>query len=498
MQLERLSAAEIGNLVNARQISPVEVVKYFKKRIIDRNSDINAFVYTKFDEAEKQARDLEKRLKTDFIWTPFTGVPFGLKDFLPNKPGWTNSHGGVECLITTDTIYSEFCKAMEKAGGIAIGKTNAPAYGFRGTTDNKLYGPTSTPFKVGYNSGGSSGGSAAAVADGLVPIAEGGDAGGSIRIPAAWCNLFGFKPGIGTVPSVCRPDAWAATHPFCFNGGLTKTVEDAAILLDYMSYFDPRDPFSRERFPFLDYQQESRKPIRGTAWKVALTYDFNFFEVDTEIRETITRIAHLLEEEGIQVDLVDFHFGYSLQEIAEMWCHALMFDSVIEIETDKANGRDYLKEHPEQFPKELMYWEEKCKNSTIWDLYKFNLVRTDILDQFENIFTDYDFIISPTACCLPVPNAIDGDTKGPTRINGKEVDPLIGWSETYLVNFVGNPAASVPVGLSKEDKLPIGMQVIGRRFHDIDVLRLSRLLEEINPWRNNFNIPFTRKIGEKA
>lgn len=498
MQLERMSAAEIGNLVNSRQVSPLEVLNYFKKRIIDRNPDINAFVYTKFDEAEKQAEGLEKKLKTDTDRVPFAGVPFGLKDFLPNKPGWTNSHGGVECLITTDTITSEFCAAMESAGGIAVGKTNAPAYGFRGTTDNKLYGPTSTPFKVGYNSGGSSGGSAAAVADGLVPIAEGGDAGGSIRIPAAWCNLFGFKPGIGTVPSVCRPDAWAATHPFCFNGGLTKTVEDAAILLDYMSHFNPRDPFSRMKNFSGEYYRIISLPFDKASCKVALTYDFNLFEVDSEVREKIQHVAHLLEKEGVQVDLVDFHFAYSLQEIAEMWCHALMFDSVIEIETDKAKGRDYLNQYPEQFPKELMYWEEKCKNSNIWDLYKFNLVRTDILDQFENIFTNYDFIISPTACCLPVPNATDGDTKGPTKINGKEVDPLIGWSETYLVNFVGNPAASVPVGLSKEDKLPIGMQIIGRRFHDVDVLRLSRLLEEINPWRDNFNIPFMRKIGEKA
>ncbi|MBR4600437.1 MAG: hypothetical protein IKO39_10365, partial [Treponema sp.] len=211
MKLEELSAFEIGSLVNERKISPVEVVKYFLDRIEKLNKSVNAFVYVTADYALEKARALEERLEKGENCGPFAGVPFALKDFLPNKKGWQSSHGGVECLVANDETDSVFCTAMEKAGGIAIGKTNAPAYGFRGTTDNLMYGPTSTPFNTKYNSGGSSGGSAAAVAAGLVPIAEGGDAGGSIRIPACFCNLYGFKAGVGTVPSVCRPDAWSAT-----------------------------------------------------------------------------------------------------------------------------------------------------------------------------------------------------------------------------------------------------------------------------------------------
>lgn len=492
MSLEYLSAVELGTLVNKRELKPLEVLEFFENRIQERNKRTNAFVYTKFEDAKKEALRLEKELMEGKYLGPFAGVPFGLKDFLPNKPGWQSSHGGVECLISTDTCYSEFCKAMEKAGGIAVGKTNAPAYGFRGVTDNRLYGPTSTPFNIKYNSGGSSGGSAAAVADGLVPIAEGGDAGGSIRIPANWCNLFGYKPGLGTVPSVIRPDAWSATHPFCFNFGLTRNVEDAAVLLDYMAYYDPRDPYSSTQCTGGEFQRTVLNTDTSflTGKRVALTLDFDLFEVEEEIRNMIKTTVEGLEKEGCIVDLIPFNFKYNAEQMSDSWCQSLIFDSVIEIEEDKRNGRDYIKEHPEQFPEEIQYWIEKCKNSTIQDLYNFNLIRTDILDNFRDKLDTYDFIISPVSCCHPALNASDRNTKGPASINGKEIDPLIGWSLTYLVNFIGYPAASVPIGLSK-DGFPVGMHVIGDKFKDMDVLRFSRAFELLHPWETNFKL-----IGE--
>ena len=491
MSLEYMSATEIGRLVNNKELKALEILDFFRNRIEERNKRINAFVYTKFEEAEQKALEVEKRIMQGLQVGPFAGVPFGLKDFLPNKPGWTSSHGGVECLISTDTCYSEFCKAMEHAGGIAVGKTNAPAYGFRGVTDNRLYGPTSTPFNVRYNSGGSSGGSAAAVADGLVPIAEGGDAGGSIRIPANWCNLFGYKPGVGTVPSVLRPDAWSATHPFCFNFGLTRTVEDAAVLLDYMSYYDPRDPYSSIKYVNSFQETCSRVDesfLKGK--KIALTLDFDLFEVEEEIKDMIKATARSLEKEGCIVDIVSFNFKHNATQMSDSWCQSLIFDSVIEIEADKKRGNDYIKEHPEQFPEEIQYWIDKCKNSSIQDLYTFNLIRTDILDNFRDKLDMYDFIISPVSCCHPVLNAEDRNTKGPTHINGKEIDPLIGWSLTYLVNFVGYPAASIPAGISK-DGFPVGLHVIGDKFKDIEVLKFSRAFELLHPWKDNFKL-----IGE--
>ena len=217
---------ELGDMVNNKEISPVEVIDYFQKRINQRDPSLNAFTYTKFDEALEEAKSLESRIMKGEYCGPFAGVPIGLKDFLPSKKGWTNSHGGVKSLIQVDNCDSEFYKAAKKLGAIAVGKTNAPAFGFSGACYNKMYGATSNPFDITRTSGGSSGGSAAAVADGLLLFAEGGDAGGSIRIPAGWCNLFGFKASVGSIPSYCRPDGWAATHPYCCNGALTKCVRD--------------------------------------------------------------------------------------------------------------------------------------------------------------------------------------------------------------------------------------------------------------------------------
>lgn len=488
MNLEYLSAKQLGDLVNKRDIRPIEVVKYFEDRIEKRNKDINAFVYTKFDSAENEAINIENRLNNGDDVGPFAGVPFALKDFLPNKIGWQSSHGGVECLISTDSVNSVFCEAMEKAGGIAIGKTNAPAYGFRGTTDNKLYGPTRNPFNTKYNSGGSSGGSAAAVGGGLVPIAEGGDAGGSIRIPAAWCNLFGYKPSVGTVPSVCRPDAWAATHPFCFNFGLTKTVEDAQILLDFMRRYDRRDPFSLplgELYSILN----GTESFMLHRYKVGVTYDFGLFEIDPEVRKSVDKAVDIFKECGCDISFIDFHFNHSLKDIADAWCNSLMFDSVVEIELDKKKGNDYLSEHPEQFPEELLYWKERSAKSTFWDLYNFNLIRTELLDQFENAFDSCDYILSPVSCCLPALNSNDRNTKGPSNINGVAIDPLIGWSQTLLVNFIGYPAASLPIGIY-DDNRPLGIQLIGKKFADDAILSLCSKFEKVAPWQENYKKSF--------
>ena len=244
MELEKLSAVALGREVRSGHISPTEVISYFADRITKRDPSLHAFTYTRFDEALSSAKELEHRLAKGESVGPLCGVPVGLKDFLPSKKGWTNSHGGVRALIREDEADSMFYIAAREAGAIAVGKTNAPAFAFRGTCDNMLYGPTCNPFDIEYNSGGSSGGSAAAVADGMLPLAEGSDGGGSIRIPSSWCGCFGFKASVGTIPSICRPDGWTATHPYCFNGAITRTVEDSALMLNYMARYNPRDPLS--------------------------------------------------------------------------------------------------------------------------------------------------------------------------------------------------------------------------------------------------------------
>ena len=487
-RLERLSAAELGRAVNGGQLSPTEALRYFLRRIEERNPSLNAFVYTKPEYALAEAAKLERRLAAGEEIGPFAGVPFALKDFLPSKTGWQCSHGGVKALLGDDPFDSEFCKAMERAGGIALGKTNAPAFGFRGTCDNLLYGPTANPFDTSRNSGGSSGGSAAAVADGLVPIAEGSDGGGSIRIPAAWCNCFGFKPSVGTVPSVARPDAWAATHPYCFNGGLTKTVEDAALLLNCMARYDPRDPLSRPQ-PKTDYAREMGRPVRG--WRIAYTPDFGVFPVEPEVAEIVERAALRFREAGAFVEPVRFSLSRSAYSLAETWCRSICVDTAIELERGRRDGFDLIGDHREDLPPAFIEWNERVAKGGLMDYYDFNLVRTELLDALEDVFENYDLILSPTTACLPVKNAADRDTVGPREIAGRPVEPLIGWCETFLVNFTGHPAASVPAGLSR-DGLPVGMQLIGKKFRDADLLAAARTFEEIQPWRGDYEIPLAR------
>ena len=487
MELEQLSGIQLGRLVNRKEVSPTEVISYFMGRILARNERINAFTYTMFDDALHEAKLLEQKILSGETNMPFAGVPIALKDFLPSKRGWKNSHGGVEALIQTDNADSEFYSAASKLGAIAIGKTNAPAFGFSGACENKLYGATKNPFNTSRTSGGSSGGSAAAVADGLVSFAEGGDAGGSIRIPSGWCNLFGFKPSIGTVPSYCRPDGWAATHPYCFNGSLTKTVEDSAWMLNAMAQYNPRDPISLPINANKDFVDLMHKSVKGM--KIAFTYDFDLYpEVSDSIKEAVYNTAKVLEKAGADVEPVKFNFQHTLHDIMFCWAWAISVDTALDLQFWKLDGLDLVKDNADQLPKEFIKFNEYASNVGILDMRKFNEIRTDILDNFEDVLYKYDAIVSPTAVCPPMPISWGGRAK---YFGDKELD-FISFAETPLANFVGYPAASVPAGMINCEGVgcPVGMQIIGRQYHDEDVFALSATVERLQPWTDNY--PFMK------
>src|SRR5690625_4919998 len=224
------SVKELSQLIANKEISPVELMDFTIEQIEKRNNDTNAFVYLGFEEARKSAALAEQKVMNGEKVGVLHGIPTAIKDLFDFKPGWPTTFGGIPAL--KDNIANFYCmyaERMEQQGAIIVGKTNSPIMGFRGTCDNPLFGPTKNPFDLSKNSGGSSGGSAAAVADGLVPIAEGTDAGGSIRIPASWCGLYGFQPSIGRVPSGSRPNAFSGMNLYRYKGPITRSVEDAAI-----------------------------------------------------------------------------------------------------------------------------------------------------------------------------------------------------------------------------------------------------------------------------
>jgi len=485
-ELHKLSGIELGKLVRDKKVKPREVLDYFFTRIEAVNPAINAFVMRYTADAYQAADALEERIMQGHEVGPLAGVPTALKDFLPSKKGWKHTHGGFKSLVREDEYDSEYTKAVEYLGSIPIGKTNAPAFGFRGITDNHMFGPTSTPFDVTRNSGGSSGGSAAAVAAGLVPFAEGGDAGGSIRCPANWCNCFGFKPSAGLVPSVCRPDAWAATHPYCCGGPITRTVDDAALIISYMQHYDPRDPLSVP-LPKFDYRAmytDKERPLEGL--KIAVTYNFDIFpdpedEIAGAVSESVSMLAHL----GAVVARPKFKFKSTLEDVQSAWLRGICVDTAIDAELWRKHGFD-MNLHRDELPEEFFYWNDRAINSSMMDYRRFHDIRTDILDAHQDVFDRFDIIIAPVAGCMPPKNVLNGLAKGPEYMNGVKVDPLIGFCYTYLENMIGTPAASVPFMIDSATNLPIGLQIIAPRYKDANVFRVAYALEKENPWRNNY------------
>lgn len=477
-ELNKLSGKEIGCLVRTKQISPKESVQSAFDRIKEANPKVNAFTYTMYDDAMNQASDLEAKILKGEDPGPLAGVPVGLKDFLPAKKGWTATHGGVKSFVTVDEEDCTFWKAARDQGCIAVGKTNAPSFGFRGTTYNKMYGNTNNPFNTDYNSGGSSGGSCAAVGSQMVPLAACGDAGGSTRCPSAWCSTFGFKPSAGIVPSVCRPDAWTATHPYCCDGPTARTVLDAALIMEKMMAYDPKDPISVP-IPHKQFSKLMNSGVKGM--RIGFTPDYNLFKtVDPQIAEAVGRFARVLSDNGAHVEYVNFNFKFSLDEMVEAWLRSISVDSALDLHLLKeSTGFDLIGDHAEDLPDQFIKWAHEAFNSSMLDYRKFHEIRTDILDANLKAFENHDIIISPVTCCMPVLNSAE-DTKGPS-----DAEQLIGFCQTWLQNMTGNPAASVPAGLGKNN-LPIGVQVVGKRYFDEDVFKVARVIEEAMPWANNY------------
>src|SRR5215213_3830537 len=484
------TATELAARIRRRDLSPVEVIDAVITRIEARNPSLNALVFTAFDEAREQARRAEQMVTSGAALGPLHGVPTAIKDLFDFKPGWPATFGGIRALRSFSVpAYCTYAERMEAAGAVLVGKTNSPIMGFRGTCDNYLFGPSRNPFDTAKNTGGSSGGSAAAVADGLLPLAEGTDGGGSIRIPAAWCGVYGYKASFGRIPYLNRPNAFSGINPFLFEGPITRTVEDAALALDALAGYDPRDPFSLDT-------GERFTPAVGrsiSGWRIAYSPDFDVFPVDKRVTEVVGTAVRAFEQAGAQVEEVRLGIERDQRELSDLWCQLIMPINVETFENFKRNGLDLLADHRDDFPPEYLRWIDQGYRMSALDLSRDQQTRSEIYDAIQRVLDDYQLLVTPTLACLPVDNAEDGNTVGPSRINGVEVDPLIGWCLTYFVNFSGHPAASIPAGLA-EDRLPVGMQLIGRRYADADVLAASATFERLRPWQDTYQLCANRTL----
>jgi amidase len=199
----------------------------------------------------------------------------------------------------------------------------------------------------------------------------------------------------------------------------------------------------------------------------------------------VDRALAAFEEAGAHVEEVEIGIKRSQRELSDLWCRLIAPKNVAAIEGFKRQGIDLLGQHRDDFPPEFLYWDEIGRKITVPQFLNDQATRTEVFDALRGVLDRYDFLVSPTLACLAVDNASDGNTLGPAEIEGEAIDRLIGWCMTYLINFIGYPAASLPAGLA-DNGLPVGMQIVGRRYADADVFAASAAFERLHPWMESY------------
>ncbi len=377
-ELDTLTVAETSRAVRAKHLSPVETTEAAIERIERRNPSLNAVTYKGYEDARTHARRLEARIaQGEDIGGVLAGVPSLMKDLFGFKPGWPATLGGLSALSRniSDT-WSMFPARVEAAGSIVVGQTNSPAFGFRGTTDNATVGPTRNPFDPTRNPGGSSGGSSAAVADGMVPLAGATDGGGSIRIPpAAWSGVVGFQPSAGRLPFVARPNAFG-TSCFLYEGPITRTVEDSALAMTALHGFDRRDPIALDGT--VDFMGALTRGVKGK--RIGYTTDYGIFPVEKQVRDVVDDAVRAFEDLGAVVEPIDFGFTVSQGELSDMWSRVTAFGVYETLASLAANGVDLRSETPSELPESMMHWVDLVPTLGVDDLIRDQRMRTSVYD----------------------------------------------------------------------------------------------------------------------
>jgi Asp-tRNA(Asn)/Glu-tRNA(Gln) amidotransferase A subunit family amidase len=472
-----LSATTMAGRIRERELSPVEVMEACLARIEERNGALNAFVTRLDDSARAAAQRAEQALTKGADLGPLHGVPVAIKDLFDPVAGVRNTFG---CRVFEGFVPEEsavYVQRLQAAGAIVIGKTNTPEFGHKGVTDNLLFGPTSTPFDLSRNAGGSSGGSAAAVADFLVPLAQGSDAGGSIRIPAAHCGVVGFKPSVGRVAAAYRPDGFLHT-PCLHAGPITRTVEDAALMAHVICGPHDADPASLPD----DGIDWLAAPTRETAGlRVAFSPDLGGFPVEPAVARVVEQAVEALSGAGLITERITLDLGAPHDRLTDLWLQEMAVLYAATAANLATAGVDLLGEHRDALCPEFVALIERGRDTGAVDAKLGDVLRTDVYDALQGVFADHDVLVSPTVGVPPFLNAADGSTLGPASVDGQPVERTIGWCLTHPINFTGHPAISVPAGLTPEG-LPVGLQIIGRRFDDATVLAVAATLERVRPW----------------
>ncbi len=453
-----LSALELGAAYRARALTPSEVTDAVLRQIERVNPAVNAFITVVADAARSAAQEADRRFAEGRVLGPLDGIPLGIKDLSDTKGIRTTSGSRVYEHHVPDAD-APVVERMKNAGAIILGKTNTPEFGWKSPTDNPLFGPTRNPWNPDMTAAGSSGGSAAAVACGMGPIASGGDGGGSIRQPASFCGVFGIKPTFGLAPMA--PPSVVAT--FVSEGPLSRSVRDGALMLNAMAGYDPRDLFSKPDRN-IDYVAACDGGIAGL--RVAWSPDLGYAQVDPEVRAITERAARRFEELGAHV--VEAAPGWpDPYELFHTLFYALVGGTV-----DTLLGEWQGKLDPG-----LERIADAGRMLTAFDVSRAQVVRNELQLIGSAFFERYDLLLTPTMTLPPFPVGIDF----PPEVGGQPVTGMQWTAFTFPFNLTGDPAASVPADWTASG-LPVGLQIVGPRWHDARVLRASAAFEAIQPW----------------
>lgn len=449
-----MTAVELVSAYAAGALSPVEATEAVLAAITERDGALNAFCLVDPDRALVQAKDSEARWHSGHARGLLDGVPVSIKDIFLTE-GWPTRRGSVAVDPNVPwPVDSPVAARMREDGMVFLGKTTTPEIGWKAVTDSPLTGITRNPADPATTSGGSSGGSAAAVAAGMGPLSVGTDGGGSVRIPASFCGIVGFKPTHGRIPLYPASPFGALAHA----GPMTRTVEDAALLMDILSLPDPRDPTALAP-TIATFRGQMQRDVRGLT--VAYSADLGYAEVDPEVAAIVAAAVGKLAEAELRVIPTDPGFGDPREAFEVLWSSG----AATMLAKFPAGAADMVD------PGLRAVWEYGETVSAV-DYLDARNVAADVAITMGTFHTAYDVLITPT---MPITAFEAGHDVPP----GSGLQSWPQWTPfTYPFNLTQQPAISIPAGTTAAG-MPVGLQIVGPRHSDDLVLAVARYAEYV-------------------
>lgn len=449
------SAVEMARLIRAKKLSAREALAEHLKQIERINPKVNAIVTLVPEMAAEAAAKADEVQAHGEKLGPLHGLPVAHKDLLETR-GIRTTYGSPlykDFIPTADDIVVE---RMRRAGAIVVGKTNSPEFGAGSQTFNKVFGATHNPYDLTKTCGGSSGGAAVALACGMVPVASGTDMGGSLRNPAAFCNVVGFRPSIGRVPNPKAAFAWSTLST---SGCLGRSVADLALALSTIAGPDPAAPMSIPE-PGDRFARPLDRNFKGV--RVAWFKDLGGAPFDSRVRAVVDGHRKTFESLGCIVEQAepDFVPAETSFRILRAWNSANTYAA-------------RLHDHPDAFKDTLKNEIEEGLRLSGSDVARGESAHGEMWRRFQAFMEKYEYFILPTTQ-LP---AFDINLPYPSEIAGVKFSSYIDWMKScWYISATGNPAVSVPAGFTPEG-LPVGLQIVGRHHQDFSVLQLAHAFE---------------------